>query len=359
MAGISARTLQGNSFRQPAQNTLSVKPTVPVNTLQSTVSGAGTSQPIGGNTGSIGYYPGRTQAWENTRYPSGGSGSYADSGSAGALQPAYDPGDLAYLDDQAARLNAQMGSADRAYSSGLTQLSDSYNREVSGANSRQSRALQDFGVKREDTTRSKDQALSRVDTNARTLANSLRQRIGLASGSGSSAYQITAPGAVARDATQNRTGVVENYGVNFRNLDTGEKRVKEDFLSLLGDLEAQRKSRQADFEGGILDRKNQISGSLAEVARQRALLLGGGYTQAKAAMAPYTSAIDTRQAEIDGLFDKYRTPFNVKAVDTSTPTLRDYMVDRPAINANQTQGQDPTSPYGQFLRPDEEEGGLY
>jgi hypothetical protein len=248
-----------------------------------------------------------------------------------------------------------MGSADRAYSSGLTQLGDSYNREVNSANSNQSRALQDFGVKREDTTRSKDQALGRVDTNARTLANSLRQRIGLASGSGSSAYQITAPGAVAREATQDRTGVVENFGVNFRNLDTGERRVKEDFTSLLSDLEAQRKSRQSDFEGGILDRKNQISGSLAEVARQKALLLGGGYTQAKAAMAPYTSAIDSRQSEIDGLFDKYRTPFNVRAVDPSTPTLRDYMVDRTAINANQAQGQDPTSPYGQFLKPKTDE----
>lgn len=350
---VSGTSLQGSTYRQPSiqtQSTLSVKPTQPVGNFQQTYTGAGTAQPVAYQSQGVS----TTGAWDGSGYGSYTTGG-GTSGYSAPAAPTYDPGDLAYLNDQEARLNTQMGSADRAYNSGLTQLSDSYNREVNSANSNQSRALQDFGVKREDTTRSKDQAIGRVDSNARTLANSLRQRIGLASGSGSSAYQITAPGAVAREATQDRTGVVENFGVNFRNLDTGEKRVKEDFMSLLSDLEAQRKTRQSDFEGGILDRKNQISGSLAEVARQRALLLGGGYTEAKTAMAPYTSAIDSRQGEIDGLFDKYRTPFQVKAVDTSTPSLRDYMVDKTAINANNTQGQDPTAPYGNFLRRDLEE----
>lgn len=298
------------------------------------------------------YTPSKTQGATDTRDT---SGAYTGGTGGGSTAPAYDPADLAYLDDQAGRLQRQQASADTTLNNGLTQLNDSYTGEVNTANTNQSRALSDFGVKREDTTRAKDSAINRTNTNARTLADSVRRRLGMASGSGSSAYQLAAPNAVAREASKNRTGVQESYGKNFRDLDTGETRVKQDFASLLDSLGRQRASRESDFRSGILDKKNQIDGSLAEIARQRALLLGGGYDQVKSAMAPYASAIDTRQSELDGLFNRFRTPFEVKPVDVSTPNLRDYTVDRAAINANQTQGVEPYSPYSQFLKKNTEE----
>lgn len=271
---------------------------------------------------------------------SGGSG-----GAGGGSVASYNPADIAYLDDQRGRLEGQHRSADTALTNGLTQLQDSYSKEVEGANSRRAQALQDLNTKREDTTRAKDSALNRVNENARTLAEGLRRRIGMASGSGSSAFQITAPGAVSRDATEDRTGVLENFGVNFRDLATTEQRQKTQFEELLSDLEAQRKTRESDFRSGILEKKNQIDTSLSEVARQKALALGGGYNQARTAMAPYAGAIDSRQAEIDNLFNKFRTPFAQKTVDTTAPTLRDYMVDRANISSGQPGPQDPTAPY--------------
>jgi hypothetical protein len=272
---------------------------------------------------------------------------YGGTGGTGgrASAPSYNPADIAYLDDQRGRLEGQHRSADMALNNGLTQLQDSYNKEVSGANSKRAQALQDLNTKREDTTRAKDSALNRVNENARTLAEGLRRRIGMASGSGSSAFQITAPGAVSRDATEDRTGVLENFGVNFRDLATTEQRQKTQFEELLSDLEAQRKTRESDFRSGILEKKNQIDNSLSEVARQKALALGGGYNQVRTAMAPYAGAIDSRQAEIDNLFNKFRTPFAQKAVDTTAPTLRDYMVDRANISSGQPGPQDPTAPY--------------
>ena len=276
--------------------------------------------------------------------PTAQNDSYG-SGSGGSGGTSYNPADIAYLDDQIARLQRQHGSADTALNNGLTQLQDSYSKEVEGANSRRAQATQDLNTKRKDTTRAKDSALNRVNENARTLAEGLRRRIGMASGSGSSAFQITAPGAVSRDATEDRTGVLENFGVNFRDLATTEQRQKTQFDELLSDLEAQRKTRESDFRSGILEKKNQIDTSLSEVARQKALALGGGYNQVRAAMSPYAGAIDSRQAEIDNLFNKFRTPFEQKAVDTTAPTLRDYMVDRANIKAGQPGPQDPTAPY--------------
>lgn len=288
-----------------------------------------------------------------------GASTWNSGGSGGYSAPAYDTSaDRAYLDDQEARLRRQHGSIDTTERSGLTQLGDSYNKEVSGANAKQGRFLSDVGLQREDTTRGKDAAIGKVNTNARTLADSVRRRIGMASGSGSSAYQQAAPRAVSRLASGERTNVLENFGTNFRNLDIRENRGKEDFASMLEDIAAQRKSRESDFRSGLLDRRNQVDNSLSEVARQRALLGGGGYQQVKSAMAPFASSIDSRQSEIDSLFDRFRTPYAQKPVDVSMPNLRDYTVDRAAINANNSRGQDPNSPYGQFLRKDDEEERL-
>lgn len=302
----------------------------------------------------------RTSGSDSGEYVAGAStGSYGGGGGGGSTAPSYSAADLAYLDDQQARLVRQQQSADTTLNNGITQLNDSYQGEVNSANTNQSRALSDFATKREDTTRGKDAAITRTNTNARTLADSVRRRLGMASGSGSSAYQLAAPNAVAREASKNRTGVVENYGKNFRDLDTGETRVKQDFASLLENLGRQRASRESDFRAGILDKKNQIDGSLAEVARQRALLLGGGYDQVRSAMAPYAGAIDSRQSELDGLFNRFRQPFDVKPVDVSTPNLRDYTVDRAAINANNAGGAENYSPYAQFLKKGNEEEEQY
>lgn len=271
---------------------------------------------------------------------------------------AYDTsGDRAYLDDQEARVRSQLGLLDTTERQGLEQLGYDYNRNVSDINKNRERALSDFSTKRTDTERSRDAAINRVDSNARTLANSLRRRIGMAGGSNSSAYQFAAPGAVAREATKNRSNVMESFGMNFRDLGTAEERAKKDFEDVLAETLAQRRQGESDFRAGVLGQRSQIDNQLAEIARQRALLNGGGYREVKQAMSPYASAIDARQAEIAGLFDKYKNPYSVRQVNVQTPNLRDYVVDRAAISANNTRGQDPLSPYGQFLRrnTDEEE----
>ncbi len=292
---------------------------------------------------------GATSSFDAYR-PYGANTAYSTSGAA------YNAADLAYLNDQQARLEAQRRSADIAEQNGLTQLQDDYNRQVSSANLQRSRTLEDFGLRREDTTRAKDSAIGRVDTNARTLANSLRQRLGLASGADSSAYQFSAPGAVAREATKNRMGVMENFGTNFRDLGKAEDRANVDFETLLSDLDARRKTSESDFRAGLLGQRNSIDQNLSEVARQRALLQGGGYDQVKSAMSPYSSAIDGRQAEIDGLFSKYRTAYDtVKPVQVQTPTLKDYMVDKAAINTNNSGQSSVYSPYEQFLKRRTEE----
>lgn len=303
---------------------------------------------------------------QNTGSPKDPGSPYQENGidlggvNDGGLSNGYSAADLAYFDDQIAQLQAQKDRISTGLTQGLTNLEDSYNRNVSDQNQKRSRALEDFGVQREDTIRGKDSALDKVNTNARVLADSLRRRLGMASGADSSAYQIAAPGAVARQASGERTDVLGSYGQNERNLATAEGRAKTDFEQLLNDLSAQRRTAESGLRSGILQQQNQVDASLADAARQRSSALGGGYSAARSASAPYQQGIADRNTQIDALFNQFRNPYSINEVKVDTPQLSNYLVDRAAVNANQQSGrQDPTAPYGPQLKNEDELNNIY
>lgn len=282
----------------------------------------------------------------------GGNGTGGGGGASAPAAPAYNPDDLAYLNDQEARLNQQMGRADTTLNQGLSQLGNSYNQEVSGANTQRSRALENFGIQEEDSKRGKNTAINTVNTNARTLADSVRRILGLASGSGSSAYQFAAPNAVGRSTSQNRTNVLDSFGKNFRDIDLSRTRAKQDFETLLSNLAEQKQQRELALRGGVNDTKNKLSEALANLAAERAKLIGGGYGQARVAQQPYLDQINQRSAQLDSIFNQFNTPYAVKPVTVNTPKLRDYAVDKVAMGARQPSAQET---YTNFLKKQNDE----
>lgn len=262
--------------------------------------------------------------------------------------------DIAYIDDLIASYNRQMGRTTSGLDTGLSQLESSFNKETTRQNEARGRALEDFGTRRGDTDRAKQSAIGKVDTNARTLADSLRRRLGMAGGTDSSAFKFAAPNAVARQASGERGDVLSAYGANYRDLATSENRAKSDFENLLADLAEQKRSRETSLRSGVMEQQNQISEALANAARERATVLGGGYSAARNASSQYTNDIATRESAIDQLLSQGVTPYSVKDVQVNTPSLRDYTVDRAAINANR--GTSSTySPYEQLLKKRNEE----
>lgn len=284
-----------------------------------------------------GYIQNAYKTWSNASKP--------------AAAPNPNGGDLAYLDDQEGLLRGLLGSAQRTLGNGLTQIGDSYNKEVSRANEGQGAALSKIATQREDTTRGKTAALDKVDTGARTLADSVRRILGLAGGSNSSAYQFAAPGAIARDASTKRTGVMDTFGRNFRDLDTAETGTKSSYSNLLQDLLDQRKQKEQGLREGVLQQEQGVYNDLANVARQRAQAKGGGYGAIRAASAPYQAEVQNRQSALDNIFNQFRTPYNVAPVSVQTPQLSDYTVDKTAIAPNTQDGNGSTeSVYSSFLR---------
>jgi len=258
--------------------------------------------------------------------------------------------DNAFLDAQEGNLRSLLSRADTTFAQGITNLDNSYNKSRNEVTDTQNRTMRDYGVKREDTTRGKDSAIGKVNTNARTLADSVRRILGLASGSGSSAYQLAAPNAIGRQASQQRTGVLETYGRNFRDLDTAEGDAKVKFENLLKDLKADRDQRELDLRTSIADRKNNITSSLANIAGERARVSGGGYNDIRTAQQPFQTEINARNAEIDSLFSRFNPTISYAPVEVQQPELSQYTVDRAAINANKAMGTENYSPYSQYLK---------
>jgi hypothetical protein len=297
--------------------------------------------------------------WVTIRSVLGDDTTTASSRTSGASTPAYDPNDLAFVDSQLGLLRGMYADADTSYNQGLTGIENAYNKEYSDTNFERGRAVSDLDMKTQDTERGKDQALGQVDTYARTLADSVRRPLGMASGSDSSAYKIAAPGAVARDASGKREGVLEDYGTNFRNLDITKKRAKEDYDKVLTSLGDQKQAKRLGLEQGIIDQRNQISQQEANLVGERQKLLGGTYQQSRMAQQPLIDQINTRKASLTDLFNKYTPTYQKQNVVVNTPTLRDYMVDQTKVSGGNT-AQEQYAPDNLPLnKEDEEQKNIY
>lgn len=226
------------------------------------------------------------------------------------------------IDAQSGLLRSTLDGADTQLNQGLTNLQDQFNQQQSGANQNHSRALQDFQTTEQNDNINHGQAIDNVNTKARTLANSVRQMIGNASGSGSSAYQLAAPDAVARQANLQSQDINTNFGQNMTALNTSKTREGQDYGSLVTQLQDKLTQGQNGLRTGIDGQKQQINGQLADLAAQRAAYLGGNPT---AAAAPYQANIAAEQQAIKDIAANYKSPFSsVTPVSVAAPSLRDY-----------------------------------
>lgn len=269
-----------------------------------------------------------TQLGEST------TNSYYDPAAAAAAAAAakQQSDDLAYLDDQEGLLKGMLTSSQNTLNNGLTQIGDTYDKEVGRTNDSKTAATQKFGTQREDTTRDMTGARGTANAQARSLADSVRRVLGIASGVNSSAYKEAAPGMIATDTTEKRGKIDQTFAKNFRNIKTAEDSTTTEFEKYLTDLADQRNQKESSLRENVLQAEQGIYNNLSEVARQRELVKGGGYDQVREATAPMRTEIANRQTAIDGLFNQFRTPYQTKDVAAASPELSAYVVDNTAIS---------------------------
>lgn len=322
--------------------------------------GIGISNPTGASSGFtdvLGLVDGQTSSATDSRTLSSNNNNTTspNTNNNKPAGPSYDPYDLDYLDTQKSLYESLYGKLDDTRSDGIQNLKDQYQLGLNKANTSRSRVLEGYQTKEEDTKRSKVNAFNNVDQNTNSLANSVRRLLGLAGAAGSSAALYDLPAGIAREASRNRGNVMSDFATNMRGLDQARKYSEDDYNALLGDLERQKATGTENFEAGILGQRQNIQNTLADIAARRAKLLG---QDPNSALRGYQEKYLNFQDQIQGLPEKYRKAVQARDVAVKPVSLKDYMVDRAAINANRQMGQDPASPYAQFLKKQQEEEEL-
>lgn len=270
-------------------------------------------------------------------------------GASTTAAPNTNASDLAYLDDQDTSLRAQLQRAADAQTQGQQQIDDSYNQTANRTNQDQTTADTAFNGQRTDTTKDKLGAIDTINTNGRTLSDSIRRILGNAGGVNSSAYQVAAPNLIARDTTTKRTGINDTYAKNYKTIDDSQTSTDLKFSRALEDLVNQKKQKESDLQSGVLQNESDINSQLGQNALTRSQINGAGYDATRAAIAPFTDAVTQRAQSIDNLFNQFRTPYtlqdttpvaaNTDAYQTPTTTLG-------TSGGNAAPATDPTlSPY--------------
>lgn len=286
---------------------------------------------------------------ENQWAPEQNDGYYGTGGSGGG-SVGYNSEDLAYLDDQMSTYQRLLQSITGSLNTGIQNLDNSATEARNKATAQRERAMRDFSVQRSDMTGSKQQALGRVDDGARQLYDNLRRVLGIASGSGSSAYRYAAPNAVARDASRKRGDVMSTFGRNDRDLTTAEGDAELDYKDVLDSIAQQRRAKEQDLRSGIYGQEQSIQEMLANIAAERARLTGGGYGAARVAQQPYRDRYFQLQDQLDALPGQFTNAVSARDLNVRTPELSDFTVDRTALNANREMGSSDSSPYAQLLK---------
>lgn len=266
----------------------------------------------------------------------GGYGGGAGGGGGASAAPRPDAEAVAYWNDNIGSLQRLLDSTNTQRGQGVENINNSFNRNLDSINGQESRTLRDYGIKEQDTQAARQDNLQRISGQARQ-GNEGLQRLFQLSGAGvSSASQMVAPNAVARDASGKRASTLNTFGKNMRDIDTARTDAKEQFASSRTDLESQKRQKEQSFIEGILNLQNDLNSKLSNAVTQRGIAQGGTYSGLAGARAQYDGAIRDNQSKIDGLFNQYKDPaFNVRAVNARVPNLAQYTADPTAIDLAQ------------------------
>jgi hypothetical protein len=281
----------------------------------------------------------------NNTTQSGGGGNATAPGGAynadAAAKAAQDASDMAYIDDQASQLRDFLERTGSQLQNGLTQLGYDYNKTKGRADEDRATTSQKYDTQTQDTTLAKDASLNKARTSGRNLAAGVRGVISRAAGGGSSAMDVAGK-AVTDKVSNDTTDIQTTFGRNFRDLDVAKKDAETQFDRQAQDLEDQRKQKESGLREGVENSRITAEGSLADLARQKASLQGGGYSTIRAASAPLQTSIANRQATIDSLFKQFSSPYSLTTVNTQAPQLADYTTR--AANVQTGQPVAPTDP---------------
>lgn len=267
---------------------------------------------------------------EPTSYSTGGGGtSYS--------APAIDYSALNQYDQQIGNVNAGINRLGTQQNSGYGAIDSSYQNALNQLLLGENQAKSTYTGNKQQTGKDFVTSKNTIGANAGSSLSGLLRLLGSRGAGGGSAATITAPGAVARQATLQRADVSNTYGANNQALDTGWNNYETGVNNQRSSAASQRDQQRGDLERNIEGSRATLLQQLAQLSGQRALVAGGSST---GAAQPY---LDQANAALDRAANYSTAPINFQTQAYTAPSLDKYTTNPNA--APTVQGQAPSNDY--------------
>ncbi len=279
--------------------------------------GAGPDEPW--QQAQVDYLTNQFNTWKGQQSGGGGGG-----GSAGTAQDKAD--EMAYWQDQIANADRQLGRLPGQLQSGEANIDSSYQSAYDRLVGDKEVTNRDYTTKRGQTVEDNITAKSNINASVRNRNTGLQRLLGSKGAGNSSAAQILAPYAAAKEGNSQRQQVNTAYSRNIGGLDTAWGDYEKDWGESANDLGTQRENNKKTLRSGIAEAEAKALEEKSNAAVQRAQAGGQNYTQARNARTPYMARIQQLISQIDSLGTT--TPLQARAATYKAPELSEYTYDR-------------------------------
>lgn len=258
--------------------------------------------------------------WQASQNPVNRGGG----GSAGTAQDKAD--EQAYWQDQLANADQQLGRLPGQLDSGNRNIDSSYQSAYDRLVGDKEVTNRDYTTKRGQTVEDNISAKNNINASVRNRNTGLQRLLGSKGAGNSSAAQILAPYAAAKEGSSQRNQVNTAYSRNIGGLDTAWGDYEKDWQDSSNDLVTQRDTQKRTLQSGIAQSEAKLQEEKANAAVQRAQAGGQNYTQARNARAPYMSRINQLIQQIDSLGTN--PALQARATTYKAPDLQQYTYDK-------------------------------
>lgn len=232
------------------------------------------------------------------------------------------------------RLGAQLNS-------GYSGIDSSYQNAINQLNAGKDIANRNYGENTQTTKTNYVGGKNTIGANAGSTLNSLQRLLGSRGAGGSSTALISAPGAVARQATIQRTDLGNTFGDNIKKLDQNWNDYLYGYNTQVKGAGTQRENQRGELSRSIEGNRAALLQTLAQLSGQRAQAAGGN---ARSASQPY---LDQANNVLNSIANYTVKPIDYTAPTYKAPDLSKYIVNpnaAPTIEGQQA-SNDYTSPY--------------
>lgn len=263
------------------------------------------------------------------------SSIYSGGGTSAPAAYVPDPSELAYWDDQIASGNESLGRLDRTLGVANSNIDAAEREALATAGTQYGKAERDFGTNKQYQIDDQVVTNNNIDTYVRTSNNAL-QRLFAGAGSGmSSASQIMAPYATARDGTVKRDGADTMYKRNMGKLDTAWQDTTDNYNTTVGSIKKQASDKKQTAKMTYEENRASLLDLIGGATLQKSQAGGSNYLTARAAMQPFQAQASQARDAAVGYGNLWSQPVALNAgnVAFNKPTLDSYNLQREAVQA--------------------------